>query len=75
MCIKISVPSVGRGSPWLRVGDEKLESAPPGGKLLGSLEGPKYSVFCIFALGHLSESEWSRKHFELSEEDEGGDKM
>lgn len=38
--------------------------------MFGSLEGPKYSVFRIFSLGHLLESDGVENIFEVSEEDE-----
>jgi hypothetical protein len=48
-----SSPGVRKRSFWLWVGEEELQSATPGGKLLGGLERPEYSIFCIFTLCHL----------------------
>lgn len=50
-----SSPGVREGSSRLWVGEEELQGATPGGKLLSALEGPEYSIFCIFTLGHLLE--------------------
>ncbi len=50
-----SSPVVREGISRLWVGEEELQGATPGGKLLGALQGPEYSIFCIFTLGHLLE--------------------